>query len=90
MRQCSAFLSNVEEFRKLDCLPVSVKFGIQGTSEQFVHNKASWHKQCHQKFNTSMLKRMQLKRNRESMTSVGEDSGASRPKRQYLTVVQDI
>jgi len=57
----SAFLSNVEEFRKLDCLPVEVNFSNQDIIEQFVHNKAAWHKQSHQKFNTSMLKHMQLK-----------------------------
>jgi len=48
----------------------AIKLGIN-----FVHNKDSWHKQCHQKFNTLMLKRMQLKRRRESMVSIeGEDS----------------
>ena len=30
----------------------------QGTVESFTHNKASWHKQCHQKFNNSMLHRI--------------------------------
>ena len=44
LRNCSdvysAFLSNVEEFRELDCLPVN-NFGNQGTVESFTHNKAS-------------------------------------------------
>ncbi len=83
----SAFLNNVEEFRKLDCLPVQVNFGNQGTVEQFVNHNASWHKKCHQKFNTSMLKRMQLKKSRDSME--GEGSCSSRPKRQCLPVAKD-
>jgi len=83
----SAFLNNVEEFRKLDCLPVQVNFGNQGTVEQFVNHNASWHKKCHQKFNTSMLKRMQLKKSRDSME--GESSCSSRPKRQCLPVAKD-
>jgi len=64
----------------------AIKLGIN-----FVHNKDSWHKQCHQKFNTLMLKRMQLKRRRESMVSIeGEDSCTSRPKRQSFPVTQDV
>ena len=31
----SSFLSNVEEFRELDSLPVNVNFGNQGTVESF-------------------------------------------------------
>ena len=56
----SAFY-NVEEFRKLECLPVKINFGNQGTVQNFVDNNAAWHKQSHQKFNNSKLKRMQLK-----------------------------
>ena len=62
----SAFLSNVEQFRELGCLPINVNFGNQGTVESLTYNKASWHKQCHQKFNSSMLHRMQLKQKSES------------------------
>ena len=81
LRNCSdvysSFLSNVEEFRELDSLPVNVNCGNQGTVESFTHNKASWHKQCHQKFNSSMLHRVHLKRKRES--TEGTDC-TSRPK----------
>ena len=69
LQNCSdvynAFVSNVEEFREPDCLPVNVNFGNQGTAESFMHNKASWHKQFHQKFNCSMLHHSQLKRKTE-------------------------
>ncbi len=46
----------MEAFRKLDHLPVNIDFCDQGTVDHFVVNQASWHKKCHQKFNTSMLK----------------------------------
>ena len=73
LRNCSdvysAFLRYVEEFRKLDSLPVSVNFGNQGTVECFTQNKAS---QCHQKFNCSMLRRVQLKRKREQLALVDQ------------------
>ena len=62
----SAFY-NVDEFRKLENLPVKINFGNQGTVQNFVDNKAAWHKQCHQKFNISKLKRMQLKNASESV-----------------------
>ena len=82
LRNCSdvysAFLSNVEEFRKLDSLPVSVNFGNQGTVECFTQNKASWHKQWHQKFNCSMLQRVQSEMDGTTCTS--------RPKRISLSV----
>ena len=44
------FLRNVEEFQKLNSLPKNVNFGEEGTATNFLDNKASWHKQCHQKF----------------------------------------
>ena len=64
--RCIAFY-NVEEFRKLKCLPVKINFGNQGIVQNFVDNNAAWHKQCHQKFNNSKLKRMQLKNASESV-----------------------
>ena len=73
----------MEEFRELDSLPVNVNFGNQGTVESFTHNKASWHKQCHQKFNSSMLHRVHLKRKRESTEGTDCTSG---PKRISLPV----
>ncbi len=77
----STFLSNVEEFQKLGSLPVKVNFGDQGTAQIFLVNDASWHKQCHQKFNSSMLERAQQKarRKRKAEADVGELT--SRPKR---------
>ena len=79
----SAFLNNVEEFRKLECLPVKINFNNQGTVQNFVDNNAAWHKQCHQKFNNSKLKRMQLKNASESVDeddTICYDSQAKRSK----------
>jgi len=54
----NVFLENVEKFKELDALPVNVDYGEQGTALAFVENNASWHKQCHQKFNNSKLERV--------------------------------
>ena len=81
-----ALLNNVEEFRKLTALPVSINFGTQGTVEVFLEKKASWHRSCHQKFNNSMLKRVQTKRKDSE-----EGSSSNRPKRRCpsLSISQD-
>ena len=73
------FLKNVEEFQKINSLPVKIDFGEEGTATNFLNNKVSWHKQCHQKFNNSMLERAKLKRKRESTETEDEHC---RPKRQ--------
>ena len=72
------FFKNVEEFQKINSLPVKIDFGEEGTATDFMNNKASWHKQCHQKFNNSMLERAKLKRKRES---TGTEDEHCRPKR---------
>lgn len=53
----SSFLSNVNEFRKLNQLPVQLSFGQEMDVDQLVRNKAMWHKSCHLKFNASKLQR---------------------------------
>ena len=80
------FLKNVEEFQKINSLPVKIDFGDEGTATNFLSNKASWHKQCHQKFNNSMLECAKLKRKRES-TEIEDEH--RRPKRQS-SILRDI
>lgn len=75
----STFLS------KLDALAVKVNFGDQGTAQLFLANNASWHKRCHQKFNSSMLERAQQKEKRKRKTDGGEHT--SRPKRRGSTAL---
>ena len=43
------------------------QYRYQGTVPNFVDNNAAWHKQCHQKFNNSKVKRTQLKNASESV-----------------------
>ncbi len=50
----SAFLKNVEEFQKLDALPVRINFGDQGTAQHFMSNHASWHKRCQEMCDSEM------------------------------------
>ena len=52
-----SFLGNVSEFRKLDQLPVSLKFGEDVDVDQLMRNQAKWHKSCHLKFCTHKLQR---------------------------------
>ncbi len=68
----SAFLQNVENFRELNALPVDVNFGEHGTVQAFVQHSASWHKQCHQKFNNSMLERARQRLMRKRKSVEGE------------------
>lgn len=75
----TAFLNNVQEFRKLDSLPVPIYFGEEVTAQEFMERKASWHKHCHQKFNSSMLERVKHKESRKRKQTEGEY--ACRPKR---------
>ena len=48
----SAFIDNVKKFKDLNALPVDVDSRKHGTVQAFVQYNVSWHKQCHQKFNT--------------------------------------
>lgn len=50
-----SFLTNVEEFRRIDALPVKLCFGRDETADSFASHSASWHKSCHLKFNNSKL-----------------------------------
>ncbi len=83
----SAFLKNVEEFQKLDALPVRINFGDQGTAQHFMSNHASWHKQKkkHQKFNSSTLEHVQQRVGRKRKADGGEPT--SRPKRRESTAL---
>ena len=54
-------------YQKAGVLASQDNFGNQGTVPNFVDNNAAWHKQCHQKFNNSKLKRVQLKNASESV-----------------------
>ncbi len=85
----TAFFNNVEAFSKLDRLPVDIDFCDQGTVDHFVVNQACWHKKCHQKFNTSMLKRVQLKRSKES-EELEASSCNSKLKRRCNSVQQNV
>ena len=59
----SAFVKDVGEFRRIDSLPAQVHFPEEGSA--LLENQVKWHKQCHQKFNNTRLKRAKLKRERE-------------------------
>ena len=48
----STFLDNVKKFKNLNALSVDVDYGEHGTVQAFVQLNMSWHKKCHQKFNT--------------------------------------
>lgn len=73
------FLKNVEEFKKIGALPVAVDYGSEGTPENFVSNKASWHRSCHQKFNKSKLERQITKKRKNEKSS--EEPEVRRSKR---------
>ena len=77
-----SFLDNVEEFRKLNSFPVDPPTGEQETAQNFVEKNASWHKRCHQKFNSSMLERTKQKLLRKRKCKSKESEHVCRPKHQ--------
>ena len=46
----SSFLENVQQFRDLNALPITLYFDSDVTASEFEINNASWHKSCHLKF----------------------------------------
>ena len=53
----SSFLENVQQFRDLNALPITLYFDSDVTASEFEINNASWHKSCHLKFNNTKLSR---------------------------------
>ncbi len=51
---------------------MNVDYGEQGTALAFVENSASWHKQCHQKFNNSKLERVKQRLQKRKRSSEKE------------------
>ena len=62
----TSFLTNVEEFRAIDDLPVKLCFGSDETADSFASHSASWHKSCHLKCNNSKLSRAIRKKDGQS------------------------
>ena len=67
----SAFLDNVKKFKDLNPSPVDVDYGEHGTVQACVQHNVSWHQQCHQKFNNSMLERARQKQSRKRKSAEG-------------------
>ncbi len=65
------FLKLVDEFRRLDALPMKLSFQDDITPHIFLQHRAKWHKACHLKFVKSKLTRIlkPKKRSREPSTS---------------------
>ena len=63
----NAFIKNVEEFKKINSLPIEIDFRVGGST--LLQNHAKWHKQCHQKFNNTKLEHAKLKRQRKGEVS---------------------
>lgn len=61
-----SFSQNVTLFHEMKTLPVPLNLGRldegSGIDETLMHNKASWHKSCRCKFNTTKLKRAEKRK----------------------------
>ena len=57
----SAFLTYVNEFQKLNLLPMDISFHDNVTAETCVEHAVVWYKSCHQKFNNAKLLHAQAK-----------------------------
>ena len=68
----ASFLKNVSEFKRLNQLPVPLKFGEDMDVEKLVTHQAKWHKSCYLKFNDTKLQRARKRehdRNNDDGTS---------------------
>ena len=68
----ASFLANVSEFKRLNQLPVPLKFEEDMDVKKLVTHQAKWHKSCYIKFNDTKLqkarKREHDKNNDDSTT----------------------
>ena len=80
----SSFVSNLQEFIKIDMLPVNVNIAClnegQGIEQILKEHQASWHKTCGDLFNNTKLRRAQkrnlCKEQPERNTQVEEERGS--------------
>ena len=68
------FLTNVEQFCKIEALPVELPFREEETVQTFISNSASWHKSCYLKFNNCKLAKAIKKQEHEKDASEEKDS----------------
>ena len=68
------FLVNVNHFRRVQRLLVSVVFCEDVSVQDFVDNEAKWHKSCHKKFSSYRLSRVERKRDKEEAGSSEVDT----------------
>ena len=61
----SNFLVSVEKFRKLDALPVYIKYEGENLVEVLYHKQVKWHKSSHLKFSSSKLMKVQAQQKRK-------------------------
>ena len=52
-----SLIENVDEFKRLNEMPVPLCFGEDVDVDQLIKNEAKWHKSCHLKFSVSKLDR---------------------------------
>lgn len=79
------FLQSVKEFRKMNCLPVTLYFDEATSVDDLITNKASWHKSCYGKFSKCRLERLQKKRD---LKEAGSSQESVRGKRQRIHSTQ--
>ena len=65
----AAFLGNVTHFRQLNCLPVALIFGADIDLNEFIRDRAQWHKSCHAQFNANRLARARKRKRAETPES---------------------
>ena len=75
-----SFIENVDEFKRLNQMPVPLCFGEDVDVDQLIKNEAKWHKSCHLKFSVSKLDRAK-KRKRDELP---DNSGPVNMRRQRL------
>ena len=80
----ASFLKNVSEFKRLNQLPVPLKFGEDMDVEKLVTHQAKWHKSCYLKFNDTKLQRTRKREHDRNSDDGTTSQNRSRLQRQFL------
>ena len=70
----ASFLANVGEFKRLNQLPVPLKFEEDMDVKKLVTHQAKWHKSCYLKFNDTKLRKREHDKNNDNSTTLQNQS----------------
>ena len=71
------FINNVNDFKEIDLLPVTVKIDDDTNAHNLFDNNAKWHKSCHLNFATSKLLKIKKRKYAEAESKIRKSTRLS-------------